>query len=87
MKAELDKMLAENIIRPSTSPWASPIVLVPKKDGEVRFCVDYRKVNQVAKIDSYPMPRVEEVFEGMGDRLGCVNLRPCQRVLANPSDS
>ena len=67
VKDELDKMLAGNIIRPSTSPWASPIVLVPKKDGEVRFCVDYRKVNQVAKFDAYPMPRVEEMFEKMGN--------------------
>lgn len=47
VKQELDQMLAENIIQPSTSPWASPIVLVPKKDGEIQFCVDYCKVNQV----------------------------------------
>ena len=52
--------------RPSTSPWASPIVLVDKKDGTIRFCVDYRKVNQVAKFDAYPMPRVEEVLDSIG---------------------
>ena len=47
------------------SPWASPIVLV-EKDGTVRFCVDYRKVNSVTKLDAYPMPRIEEVLESIG---------------------
>jgi len=55
-------MLEAKVIRPSTSPWASPIVLVPKKDGGVRFCVDYRKLNAKASFDAYPMPRVEEMF-------------------------
>ena len=59
-------MLDSGVITTSVSPWASPIVLVTKKDGTVRFCVDYRKVNQVAKFDAYPMPRVEEVFESIG---------------------
>ena len=66
IKKELDEMLAADIIRPSTSPWASPVVLVGKKDGGVRFCVDYRKLNQLAKFDAYPMPRVEEIFESIG---------------------
>ena len=55
-----------NIIQPSNSPWASPIVLVDKKDGTDRFCVDYRKLNNVSKFDAYPMPRVEEIFESIG---------------------
>ena len=59
-------MLEAKVIRPSTSPWASPIVLVPKKDGGVRFCVDYRKLNAKASFDAYPMPRVEEMFESIG---------------------
>ena len=67
VKRELDEMLASGVIRPSTSPWASPIVLVEKKDGGVRFCVDFRrKLNQVARFDAYPMPLVEEVFESIG---------------------
>ena len=66
VKKEINKMLDMGIIQPSTSPWASPIVLVEKKDGDVRFCVDYRKLNQVSKFDAYPMPRVEEVLESVG---------------------
>ncbi len=62
MRSELDKMLDLGVIQPSFSLWASPVVLADKKDGGVRFCVDYRKVNQVSKFDAYPMPRVEEVL-------------------------
>ena len=66
VKRELEEMMAAGVIRPSTSPWASPIVLVEKKDGGVWFCVDFRKLNQVAKFDAYPMPRIEEMFEKIG---------------------
>ena len=66
VKKELDEMLTSGVIRPSTSPWASPIVLVEKKDGGLRFCVDFRKLNQVARFNAYPMPLIEEVFESAG---------------------
>lgn len=56
VKEELDKMLVENTIWPLTSPWASPMVLGPKKDGGVQFCMDYHKMNQVATFSAYPMP-------------------------------
>jgi hypothetical protein len=59
----VDKMLCEcvemNIIEPATSNWASPIVLVKKPDRSERFCVDYRKVNEVTEKDCFPMPNVE----------------------------
>ena len=66
VKQELDQMLKARVIRPSTSPWASPIVLVTKKDGCVRFRVDYRKLNKVAKFDAYPMSRIEELIDTVG---------------------
>lgn len=59
-------MMAAGIIKPSTSPWASPIVRVEKRDGGIRFCVDYLKVNQVARFDAYPMPLIDEMFESIG---------------------
>ena len=66
MKEELVAMSTLGIIPPSRSPWASPVVLVEKKDGGLWFCVDYQKLNDVSKFDAYPMPRVEEVIESVG---------------------
>ena len=57
--AQLEDMAKEGIIRPSTSPWCAPAVYVPKSSGEVRICVDFVKLNQVTKKDSYPVPRPE----------------------------
>ncbi|XP_051724240.1 uncharacterized protein LOC127498671 isoform X1 [Ctenopharyngodon idella] len=66
VQAELGAMLDMGVIEESNSNWASPIVLVPKTDGSVRFCVDYRKVNAVSKFDAYPMPRVDELLDRLG---------------------
>ena len=59
----LQEMLDKGIIAPSKSLWASPIVLVTKKDGSTRFCVDYRKVNAVTCKDAYPIPRVDDTLD------------------------
>ena len=59
----LQSMLDRNIIAKSYSPWSSPIILVWKKDGSLRFCVDYRKVNEVTKKDAYPLPRIDETLD------------------------
>ena len=50
------------MIEPSISPYSSPIVLVPKKDGSVRFCIDFRKHSKVTEFDAEPMPNMEEVI-------------------------
>ena len=56
-------MEQSDIIEPSTSSWASPIVLVWKKDGFTRFCVDYRRLNGITKKDSYPLPRIDDTLD------------------------
>ena len=60
--------LKQGIIQESISPWASPIVLVPKKDGSLRLCIDYRKLNSVAEPDAYPIPRADDT---LGSLSGC----------------
>ena len=63
---QVEEMLARGLIRLSNSPWSSPIVLAPKKDGDYRFCVDFRRLNAVTRKDAYPMPRVDEIFDKLG---------------------
>ena len=62
----VQQMLEDNVIEPSDSPWASPAVLVTKKDGTIRFCVDYRKVKFLTKKDSYPLPRIDDTLNTLG---------------------
>lgn len=57
IEEHVDDMLNRGIIQPSTSPWASPIILVKKKDGTDRFVVDFRRLNAVTRKDSFPLPR------------------------------
>jgi len=57
------EMLNDGVIRPSDSPWASPITLAPKKDGTTRFCIDYRKLNTITKKDAHPLPHIQDVFD------------------------
>ena len=62
---EVQRMLKSDVIEPSSSPWASPIVMVTKKDGSIRFCVDYRKLNGVTLRDSYPLPRIDDCLDSL----------------------
>ena len=66
VQRELKEMIAEGIIEPSTSEWTAPIVLVPKKDGSLRLCVDYRRLNGVTQSDAYLMPRVDKLIDRLG---------------------
>lgn len=67
LNLELDKMLAAGVVRPSRSPWCSPVLLVKKKSGEYRFCFDGRKLNSVTVQDSYPLPRVDVILDQLRD--------------------
>jgi Reverse transcriptase (RNA-dependent DNA polymerase) len=66
-QTEVNRMLAEEIIEPTTSEWSSPVVLVPKRDGGMRLCVDYRKLNNPTERDVYPLSRLDERIDNLGD--------------------
>ena len=59
-------MQEDGIIQPSNSPWVSPIVLVKKKDGGLRICVDYRALNSLTKADRFPLPRIADLLDRLG---------------------
>ena len=65
--AELKKQFKElqqiSFIRPSSSPWGAPVLFVKKKDGSMRFCVDYRALNEVTIKNKYPLPRIDDLFD------------------------
>ena len=62
-------MLSSGVIRPSSSPWNSPLVLVTKKDGTWRFCIHFRKVNAMTHRDAYPLPRIDETLDSLAHAL------------------
>ena len=66
IERQVNDMLRHDVIRPSTSPWSSPVVLVKKKNGTYRFAVDYRKLNKVSKPVHFPLPRLEDALDIMG---------------------
>lgn len=65
VEREIESMLQNDIIEPSDSPYASPVCLVKKKDGSVRFCIDYRRLNSQTKKDAFPLPRIDESLESL----------------------
>lgn len=66
IESEVKKMLDQKVIAPSNSPWSSPVVIVTKKNGDVRFCCDYRRLNKITKKDSWPLPRIDEALDTLG---------------------
>ena len=65
-EAEIAAMAERDIIEPSTSPWSSPAIIVPKKNGGIRFCIDYRRLNKVTIPDSMPLPRCDDSLDALG---------------------
>ena len=65
LEKQVDEMLDQDIIESSKSPWSSPVVLVRKKDGSFRFCVDYRRLNAVTCKDAHPLPRVDDCLDAL----------------------
>jgi transposase InsO family protein len=66
LKSQIDELLEKGLIRPSTSAWASSILFVPKKDGGLRMCIDYRALNKATIRNNYPLPRIDEVWDQIG---------------------
>ena len=64
---EINKQLNAGVIEPAQSEWAAPVLFVPKKDGRLRFCVDYRKLNEIIVRDSYPLPRMDECIDSLAE--------------------
>ena len=63
--AQVQQMLSSNVIHPSNSPWASPVVMVRKKDGCLRFCVDFRQLNKATVKDAHPLPRIDDLLDAL----------------------
>jgi hypothetical protein len=63
LKKQIDELSEKYYIRPSTSPWAVPVLFVEKKDGTKRMCIDYQALNEVTIKNKYPLPRIEDLFD------------------------
>ena len=65
VREHLKLMLNASVIRPNNSPWCNAVVLVRKKDGSLRFCIDFRKLNALTVKDSHPLPHICETLESL----------------------
>ena len=63
LKVQLQELLDKGFIRPSTSPWGTPVIFPKKKDGTLRLCIDYRQLNRVMTKNRYPLPRIDDLFD------------------------
>ena len=66
LKIQLDELIELKFIEKSVSPWGAPVLFAKKKDGTMRLCIDYRKLNAVTVKKKYPMPRIDALFDQLG---------------------
>ena len=67
VERQVNKMTKAGVIKKSHSPWASPVILVRKRNGDYRFCVDYRKLNEVTTKDTFPLPQIDDLLDQLAD--------------------
>jgi len=63
LKKQIEELMEKQFIRPNTSPWGAPVLLVKKKDGSLRLCVDYRQLNKMTIKNKYPLPRIDDLMD------------------------
>jgi len=63
LKKQIEDLLEKKFIRPSASPWGAPVLLIKKKDGSSRLCVDYRQLNKLTIKNKYPLPRIDDLLD------------------------
>nr|GFB98879.1 putative reverse transcriptase domain-containing protein [Tanacetum cinerariifolium] len=63
LSEQLKELSNKGFIRPSSSPWGSPVLFVKKKDGSFRICIDYRELNKLTVKNRYPLPRIDDLFD------------------------
>jgi hypothetical protein len=89
LKRQLADMLSKGLIRPSASPWGSPVLFVDKRDGTIQLCVDYRKLNEVTIKNKYPLPKIEDLFDHLNGAkvFSKIDLRTrCHQLKVRESD-
>lgn len=90
VRKEIEKLEQCGVIIPSSSEWSSPVVLVKKKDDGWRLCIDYRKLNAVTKTPSFPLPKIDEIFDAVGgnEYFCCLDLNQAyHQVKLKPEDA
>ncbi|KAL1923263.1 uncharacterized protein VTP21DRAFT_9639 [Calcarisporiella thermophila] len=68
IEKEVQELMAQGIVEESNSPWAAPVILVPKTDGGIRFCIDFRCLNAVTVADRYPLPRIGDLLSHLSGK-------------------
>jgi hypothetical protein len=67
LKKQIKELMEKGYVRPSSSPWGSPVLFAKKKDGTLRLCIDYRALNMATIKNKYPLPRINDLFDQLAD--------------------